>query len=293
MLVALGSCPHLDRQDFPYEPDIYPFVFELEPFSKSALAKYVYVEASSDAFDISRAKTEEDKAFVKSVLGELGVGNKANHIGSLYRSILDMLAEVSVAPDAPLNSDNVAKWKEELKRIMDQGEDDHFNFFRQGFEAKHKAFQGNTNAWNLSPMDNSYPAHDIKHNLTAFIGHPNQIETPEALVLAWLGNLHYWIVLSILDFSYRTGDDGAIDHAQTQMMSAIWPIAKELPRLRAGIPFDPLSMGYALGTGPQQTKRIIASFGKEALKFATTIEHRLPGTYSKTSTEELIAYMST
>jgi len=293
LLVALGSCPHLDRQDFPYEPDIYPFVFELEPLSKSALAKYVYVEAPSDAFDISLAKSDEDKVFIKSVLGELVTARKSNHIGSLYRSILDMLSEVAGIPDAPLTKDEVVRWREELLRIMDEGEDDHFNFFRDTFEAKHEAFQGKANAWSLLPIDTKYPSHDLPRNPTAYIGHPNQIETPEALVLAWLGNLHYWIALSTLDFAYRSGDDGAIDHANTQMMAAIWPIATELPRHGAGLPFDPLSMGYARGAGPNQTKRIIASFGREALGFAKTIEHRLPDNYDNTATEELIVYMTT
>ena len=44
-LVAIGTCPHLERQDFPYEPAIYPFAFHLEPLSRHSLAKYVYTEA--------------------------------------------------------------------------------------------------------------------------------------------------------------------------------------------------------------------------------------------------------
>ena len=31
MLVALGAAPHLLREDFPYEPEVYPFPFNLEP----------------------------------------------------------------------------------------------------------------------------------------------------------------------------------------------------------------------------------------------------------------------
>ncbi len=293
LLVALGSCPHLDRQDFPYEPDIYPFNFQLEPLSKTALAKYVYTEAPADIFNNSVSRNKEDKAFADSVLVELGAGSKANQVGSLYQSVLDMLAEVAGMPDGPLTADEAAKWKEELVRIMVEGQTDHFNFFRNTFEAKHPAFGGKTNAWSLSPADVKYPSHNIAWNPTAYIGHPNQIETPQALVLAWLGNLHYWISLSTLDFAYRTGDDGAINHATAQMTSALWPIATELPRHQAGIPFDPLSMGYALGANPKQTKRIIAAFGKEALSFAELIEHRLPENYDKTSTEDLIAYMST
>ena len=202
-----------------------------------------------------------------------------------------MLSEIGRIPDGPLTSDEVAKWKEDLRRIMDEGETDHFNFFRDVFEARHPAFRGKTDVWSLSPTDAFYPSHDLTRNPTAYIGHPNQIEKPKALILAWLGNLHYWIALSTLDYAYRTGDDGALDHATAQMMTAIWPIAIELPQYQAGLPFDPLSMGYALGANPKQTKRIIAAFGREALNFATAIEHRLPENYDKKSTEDLIAYM--
>ena len=128
LLVSLGSCPHLDRQDFPYEPDMYPFVFELEPLSRSALAKYVYVEGPSNVFDMANAKSDKDKKFIKAVFGEMSTPLKPNHIGSLYRSILDMLSEVGRAKDSPLTRDDVAKWTEELRRIMDEGEDDHYKF---------------------------------------------------------------------------------------------------------------------------------------------------------------------
>ena len=291
LLVALGSCPHLDRQDFPYEPEMYPFVFELEPLSRPALAKYVYVEAPSDIFDPATAKSPRDKAFVTSILGEINTPRKPNHIGSLYRSILDMLEEVGNAKESPLTKNDVAKWNEELRRIMDEGEDDHFTFFRETFEARHITFKGRQNAWALAPEDENYPSHNVPRNPTAYIGHPNQIESPAALVLAWLGNLHYWLTLSTLDLAYRTGDDSAVDHAMTQMMASIWPLARELPKHRAGLPFDPLSMGYALGGDPKRTRMIIGSFGVEALKFAETIKHRLPESYDSTATSELVAYM--
>jgi len=292
LLVALGSCPHLDRQDFPYEPDIYPFTFELERLSKSALAKYVYVEAPSEVFDVSLAETDEDKAFINSVIGEHHGIRKPNHIGSLYRSILDMLAEVASRSDSPITSDEVAEWREELIRIMDEGEDDHFNFFRATFEAKHEAFGGKTNAWDLPPTHADYPSYNIPTNPTAYIGHPNQIESIEALLPSWLGNLHYWIALSTLDLGYRTQDHDAVELAMAQMMSAIWPIAEELPQHNSGMPFDPLSMGYALGAGPTQSKRIITNFAQEALNFSTTIQHRLPDRYDTGATEELISHLT-
>lgn len=135
LLVALGSCPHLDRQDFPYEPDIYPFVFELEPMSRSALAKFVFCEAPADMFSASAvARSPADMAFCQRVLAEFGGRERPNHIGSLYRSVLDMLEEACKAPDAPINVDEAAKWRETLAEVMEEGEDDHFKFFRSAFE---------------------------------------------------------------------------------------------------------------------------------------------------------------
>ena len=42
-----------------------------------------------------------------------------------------------------------------------------------------------------------------------------------------------------------------------------------------------------------RTKKIIASFGKEALQFAKAIKHRLPENYDDTATTELVDYMKT
>ena len=51
MLVAVGAAPNLVRQDFPYETDIYPFELNLEPLTRTTLARYVYTEAPADALD--------------------------------------------------------------------------------------------------------------------------------------------------------------------------------------------------------------------------------------------------
>lgn len=294
LLVALGSCPHLDRQDFPYEPDIYPFAFQLEPLSKVALAKYVFTEAPADAFDLALAHDAAELEFRSSVVTLLGAGNKTNQVGSLYRSVLGLLSEVTDMPDAPFTAEESARWREELLRIMSQGENDHFQFFRATFEANHEAFGADQQAWSRDTADPLYPTHPaVGFNPTAYIGHPHQIEEPSGLVLGWLGDLHYWIMLSTLDYGYRANDDEAIDQAVAQMRSTLWPIAQALPSHKAGIPFDPLSIGYALGAGPPQTKRIIARFGKEALSFAQHIEHRLPGDYDPSATEELIRFLET
>ena len=111
LLVKLGSCPYLDRQDFPYEPDIYPFAFNLEPMSRTCLAKFVYCKAPSDVFDVNVAKGPADKAFCQRVIAEFGGERRLNHVGSLYRCVLGMLEEVSKAKDSPLTLDEAAEWR--------------------------------------------------------------------------------------------------------------------------------------------------------------------------------------
>ena len=57
LLVELGSPPHLERQDFPYEPDIYPFEFNLMPLSKRCSAMFMFTEAPAEALDRAKAVT--------------------------------------------------------------------------------------------------------------------------------------------------------------------------------------------------------------------------------------------
>ena len=91
LLAELGAAPQLERQDFPYEPDIYPFAFDLEPLSRTSLAKYVYAEAPEDALRMDRAKSEDDVAFLHGLSAALGGEVRLNHVGSLYGTIIELL----------------------------------------------------------------------------------------------------------------------------------------------------------------------------------------------------------
>src|SRR5476649_146677 len=79
LLAALGAAPNLVRQEFPYEPAIYPFEFSLEPLSRKSLAKYLYAEAPSGIF-LSTAPTK-DRAFAATVMELLGPGVRVNNLG--------------------------------------------------------------------------------------------------------------------------------------------------------------------------------------------------------------------
>ena len=241
-------------------------------------------------FAASGQRAPEDEQFRTSVLSDIGALDLPNHVRSLYQNVLDLLSEAANRPGFPLTPAEIEQWRSDLADIMDQGEIDHFEFFRQVYEGRHPAFaaSGVSNVWDLQPDHDAYPTLPVPFNPTAYVGHPNQIASDDALALAWLGNLHYWLSLCCLDFSYRHADQDALALSQSQMMTALWPLATELPQHGAGIPFDPLSMGYALGAGKEQSRSVILAFAREAQAFSRTIEAQLPARYAQNNTDLVI-----
>lgn len=293
LLVALGSCPHLQGQDFPYEPDIYPFPFGLEPISRDVVAKYAYCEGPGAMFAADGQRSPEDERFRRQVLNDIGKVDRPNHVGSLYQNVIDLLAEAAARPGFPLTPAETEKWRSDLTHIMEEGEHDHFAFFRQVYEGRHPAFasSGVANVWDLPQDHDAYPALPVPRNPTAFVGHPNQIESEDALAIAWLSNLHYWVSLCCLDYSYRYADKSAQSLSLAQMTMALWPLATELPKHGAGVPFDTLSMGYALGAGKEQSRALILAFAREAQDYARKIEPLLPARYNRSNIDMVLGLL--
>ena len=106
LLTDLHAAPNLVRQDFPYEPDIYPFELSMEPLSRRSCAKYVYAEADAKVLDPDNPDNADaaSQAYIAAVLGALGGGPRPNHIGSLSGDILDRLHDVIAAalPACPI-----------------------------------------------------------------------------------------------------------------------------------------------------------------------------------------------
>lgn len=286
LLVELDAAPVLTRQDFPYESDLYPFPFEMVPMSPVSLAKFTYCEAPPSALLKPAGTGAAATPLLDQLKTTIGSGIAPNHVGHLYDAVLASLDEVKKAGTARLDFD---AWFEDLDHIKDEGEVGHFEFFRSLYQGRHPTLEKVPGIWSLPESDARHPVYKVPMNPTAYAGHPNSIKDPDLRSLAWLGNLNYWIMLSLLDAGYRR--KSPLEHALAQaiMMGPLWSLAKLLPARGAAIPFDPLSMGFEPGLNSAAEQRFTRLMLEEARNFAQSIEHLLPRDYNLKIYEQVLA----
>ncbi len=285
LLAAIGAAPNLVRQEFPYEPAIYPFEFSLEPLSRKSLAKYLYAEAPSDIFlPAARAK---DRAFAGTVMKLIGSGVRVNHLGSLYDAIIGRLEDFAATKRG--GELNVGDWLAQLRHIKTEGEQQHFLFFRDVFEGTHAGFGKQKAVWNLPPTHPAYPSLPLPANPTAFVGHDGEVGDPTLLALSWLGDLHYWTMLFLLDLHFREPKrEIFVDLARLQMLGPVLSLARHLPTLGGAMPFDILNIGSAPGSDANHSCRFAMEMLREAQFVATAIGGALPPDYPVDITVETL-----
>jgi uncharacterized protein with NAD-binding domain and iron-sulfur cluster/nitrite reductase/ring-hydroxylating ferredoxin subunit len=239
MLVQLGGEPNMVRQDFPYESQIYPFEMRLERLSRFSAAKYVYAEAPAGVFQQDQ-QTESDRQFADAVLAELRPDARMNHVGTLYECVLALFDELEAA-DARCDFDEM---RATIKRIKSEGEVAHFDFFKSLFLGTIGSLQGVADLWG-DPSSDRYPSFDAPTNPSALLGHSRVISDPRLLLIGQLGNLHYWIILALLQLSYSASFKIDLTApAILHMGGALFPLGQLMASERLGMPFDPLSLGY-------------------------------------------------
>lgn len=285
LLVELDASPVLTRQDFPYESDIYPFAFELAALSSVNLAKFTYCESSPDALPTLSETGNGTLPLLEQLHVSLG-GISPNHVGHLYDAVIETLGEVKNAGAASLDFD---AWFEGLADIQTQGEVGHFEFFKSLYEANHPLLREVPGVWSLSADDARYPCYQVPVNPTAYSGHPNCIEDPELRALAWLGNLNYWCMLSLLDTGYRRNSSTEqLALAQAVMMGPLMSLAQQLPARGAAVPFDPLSIGFEPGLNAASEQRLTRLMLQETRDFARSIDHLLPANFTLELYDQLL-----
>jgi hypothetical protein len=286
LLVDLDAGPVLTRQDFPYESDIYPFPFELAPMSAVSLARFTYCEASPDALLKAGGAGDGSPRLLDQLKTTLGGNIAPNHVGHLYDAVIESLGEVKKAGAARIDFDH---WFEDLNHIKSEGEVGHFEFFKSLYNGDHPQLKNVPGVWSLPEDDARQPSYRLPSNPTAYAGHPNCIKDPDLRALAWLGNLNYWVMLSLLDAGYRRKSPLELALAQAVMMGPLWSLAKLLPARGAAIPFDPLSMGFEAGLNSTSDRRFTRLMIEEARDFARSVERLLPRDFNVKLYDQLLA----
>lgn len=289
LLVALGAAPHLGRQQFPYEQDIYPFDFVLEPLSLHSLAKYVYVEASPDAVDPAQQHTPEDRAFVDRLYEVLGSAAPAaprpNQVGSLYRKVTRVLELLQEREPDRLD---YTSWFARLELLREEGESEHFTLFRSMFEATHPALQDCTDVWNPASSDHPVVLLDHASGLPPS-GTPVPDETVPAL--RHLANLHYWAVCMLLDASYRQ-DMLFHSAARRHMTGPLRSLGTALAHHTQGLPFDTFVAGYAPGLDNAQNLRLAHTMVQQITLDQERYARHLPYDYPANCARETLWELS-
>jgi rubrerythrin len=280
LLYELYSAPCLERHTFPHRFEIYPFRLELRPLDRYTAATFTWIEAAASELNPETAtEGPAPRGFIRELERVINKGSKGNvvrafkqhkleHLGSLYAKILERLDRLRDDPPAFLpETFPWGVWADRIDWIRNQGEIEHYRFFRSLFTGE--AFGSDASIWS-DPRASRYPARDLPWR-TAFGSRENVI--PKRMrPLAWLSNLIYWILLCLLDVSYRSNNRKLIYVAIEQMSAALWWLGLELARNRVGMPFDVMLVRYNLGRDDAASLAIIRRLIEEARLKAELID---------------------
>jgi hypothetical protein len=287
-LASLGAAPNFIPHIFPYSSDVYPFSLELRSLDRYAAATYLWIEADECALSIApKCKSKsEPKKFIEEVFAVLKAGspdfklkfgsakgllNVPNHVGSVYHAIIDATKQLAASPPPflPINFP-WGEWIQKMNWIVEQGEIAHYRLFRSIFSGV--AFDSACNVWALSPEHPDYPSKHFETQ-TAYTCREHTIKKEPARRLAWLANLHYWLILALLDSAYRSTDLRLIYKAIDNMTLALWQLGDWLAeKYSTGVPFDQFGPQYMLGRTPKDSIPIIRALVLEAQNYAEELD---------------------
>jgi len=293
-LVELGAAPQVSPHPFPFVSDLYPFETPLRSLDRYTAATYLWIESDDCKLSLSpRCKdVSEPKKFIREVRRVLRKGSRRyrelsankgpiNHVGSLYRKIVCQIRRVANDPPKFLPANFPwAEWEDRMNWILYQGEMAHYQFFRSVFTGE--VFNGDCHIWD-DPRSAKYPAHTFAQQ-TAYTHRPDTIPNAGARKLAWLADLHYWIILCLLETAYRAGDRKFCYKAIDNMTLGLWHLGVWLSeQYQTGIPFDPMGLNYCLGRSPRMSLLILRRLIQEAEGQAQQLDKqgRLPGAYDR------------
>ncbi|MEU9128460.1 ferritin-like protein [Kitasatospora sp. NPDC048540] len=107
LLTALGAPINLDREDYPWGTEFYPFPFTLRRLTPASLATYICAE--------SPPGWSGDEATAIRRLAGVEAGQEVNQVGALYRRLVAVLGDRELVPDSDFQAATLpfqADWDE-------------------------------------------------------------------------------------------------------------------------------------------------------------------------------------
>lgn len=108
LLRCLGGPLNLDREDYPWESEFYPFPFMLEGCTRKSLAKYIVAEAPGDW---SGEEADEIKELANAATG----GATLHRVGKLFEDLEKLVKDETIFKDSFFRSSTYpyqANWDE-------------------------------------------------------------------------------------------------------------------------------------------------------------------------------------
>jgi rubrerythrin len=226
VLHSIGGPLTFQREDFPFDSQLYPFHFALEPLTRKSLAKYVVAEMPSEKFLKHDKKRWREIQPIIKLAAEGNKKDSVNRVGMIYEKVQQLLDAVDPADfledslgfqsphsawgtnDTKIiieTANNVKTAKAALAKVAEQGEgeeistgkpDDPSHFDR--FLKIYKAFPITT-TWKPAknvPVNPSTNVSDEKPG-------PSVITNEIALIWAQLANQRYRMILLYLSHSLQ------------------------------------------------------------------------------------------
>ena len=100
LLRFIGGQLNLEREDFPFRTQLYPFPLALRPLSKTTLATYLAAEMPANP-----AVPDIDEIIARAKAAEGGM--PINRVGMLFDTLIDIFTDATKLADADLHADTL------------------------------------------------------------------------------------------------------------------------------------------------------------------------------------------
>jgi hypothetical protein len=287
MLHAIGGPLTFQREDFPFDSQLYPFNFSLEKLTKKSLAKYVVAEMPSE--DFLKAQLP---GLLKEIqpIKELAKRKNINRVGVIYEKLIGLMDSLDPADflgDSGSFQSSHAAWgtndsrilimtatnKSEAKKafgeISEQGEGETIRIDKPASPSHFERF---LNIYRSFPENNHWkPSKKVptnpSTNLSTQQADDSVITDPEALLWAQLSNQRYRMILLYLSHGLQLeikpdslyGQLVSWSFGEMYNLRSISDILTTLPQLKAGpkdrLAASPFELPYSLNLPAREVNK--------------------------------------